>query len=118
MQDDLSLVRDHILLPILQTMVVQANSETEGSKDVLTRLKLMVGVTLLKTVRADIYEVNSELRRRKIRVVKDPESSRLELRYRYGDQLVCIPRSEVRAEMSMRMDRYTTELGYIMKKKE
>jgi len=118
MQDDLSLVRDHILLPILQTMVVQANSETEGSKDVLTRLKLMVGVTLLKTVRADIYQVNTELRRRKIRVVKDPESSRLELRYRYGDQLVCIPRSEVRAEIALRMDQYITVVGELMDKKE
>ena len=109
--EELELVKDYILLPIMQQMIDKECSKIEQNRNVLNRMYLTIARLMLRDIRADFFMNRAEIRKLGIKVVELPESSSVELRYKYicrgYEYSISMPRSTVRGEISVRMGRYT-----------
>ncbi|MBD2845983.1 hypothetical protein IDH44_12330 [Paenibacillus sp. IB182496] len=116
--EELTMIRDHVLLPHLLTILQSSMNKLEHAPNVLNKLFAAMGRQLMNRVSKDMYALRRELRRRNIKILND-EQADLVVYYRY----VCrgyedrfgIVREVMRAEISLRLTRYVRELTELTK---
>jgi hypothetical protein len=81
-REELELIRDHILLPYMLTIVERNGRELQLSTNSLQKLYMSVTTILMNRIHNDLTRVNRELRERKIKVFQD-EREDADLHYRY-----------------------------------
>ena len=117
--DERTMVRDLILLPYIDTMVGKSILEIERGQNVLQRAYLLAGRAIQKRVMKDIYELRKELKKRNIKVVEAEIEEFLIYHMifcRGYQERFGITRDELRTQISLRLTRYTNELGNILNK--
>lgn len=115
--DERTMVRDLILLPYIDTMVGKSILEIERGQNVLQRAYLLAGRAIQKRVMKDIYELRKELKKRNIKVVEAEIEDFLiyhTIFCRGYQERFGITRDELRTQISLRLTRYTSELGDVI----
>ncbi|WP_435925055.1 hypothetical protein [Paenibacillus sp. DYY-L-2] len=116
--EERGMLRDYILLPHMEKMVERNISEVEHSNNLLRRSYLMAGKYILNQIIKDSYNLRRELKRRNIKILGE-EQSDLVIYYRYYcrgyEERFGMTRDVMRSEISLRLTRYTSELGALLK---
>ncbi|OKP96838.1 hypothetical protein [Paenibacillus sp. P46E] len=116
--DERTMVRDLILLPYIDTMVSKSLKEIENSGNILKRAYLMAGQTIQRRIMQDTYQLQKELKQRNIRVLADEQEEFLvyhKILCRGYQERFGMTRDVMRTEISLRLTKYTAELGTILK---
>lgn len=111
-------VRDLILLPHIDTMVSKSMKEIERSGNVLSRVYLMAGRYIQNRVMQDTYALQKELRQRNVRFIADEQDdfiSYYKIFFRGYQERFGLTRDVMRSEISVRLTKYTSELGGVLK---
>ncbi|WP_205620097.1 hypothetical protein [Cohnella thermotolerans] len=111
--DELTMIRDYILLPHMLTIVHKRTEEMRNSSDLMKRPFLAAAEAIVKRISQDMYKMRRELSRRRIRIVGD-EQVDLVVYHRficrgYEDRLGIV-REVMRAEISLRLAKYFGEI--------
>lgn len=116
--EERTMVRDLILLQYIDTMVNKSVDEVERSGNVLTKTYLVAGDYIQQRVIQDISRLQQELKQRNVRV----ESGRREdfllyymIYYRGYQEEFGMTRDVTKSEISLRITRYISEFGQILK---
>ncbi|MGG1514707.1 hypothetical protein ABE504_04795 [Paenibacillus oryzisoli] len=72
--EELSMIRDYILLPHMLTIVQKSMDDIEHSHNVLRQLYLAIGQILMNQISQDIYNLRRELTSRSIKLVSDEQA--------------------------------------------
>ncbi|MGN7765095.1 hypothetical protein [Paenibacillus sp. 22594] len=113
-----TMVRDLILLPYIDTMVGKSLKEIENSGNILKRAYLMAGQTIQRRIMQDTYQLQKELKQRNIRVLADEQEEFLvyyKIFCRGYQERFGLTRDVMRTEISLRLTKYTAELGAVLK---
>lgn len=113
-----TMVRDLILLPYIDTMVSRSMQEIERSGNILTKMYLMAGRYIQNRIMKDTYRLQKELKQRNIRFVADEQDefiSYYKIFFRGYHEQFGLTRDVMRSEISLRLTRYTSELGMVLK---
>jgi len=107
--EELTMVRDYVLLPHMLTIVEKNMEELKRSSNVMKRPFLAMGEAIASRISRDMYDLRRELSRRRIKVVGD-EQVDLVVYHRfmcrgYEDRLGIV-REVMRSEISMRLAKY------------
>ncbi|WP_339797790.1 hypothetical protein MKY19_22540 [Paenibacillus sp. FSL R5-0744] len=116
--EERTMVRDLILLPYIDTMVSKSLKEIEPSSNILKRAYLMAGQAIQRRIMQDTYRLQKELKQRNIRVLADEQEEFLvyyKIFYRGYQERFGLTRDVMRTEISLRLTKYTAELGAILK---
>lgn len=114
-KEELQMIRDYCLLPIMLTMVENSRRQIEYAAALSIRQLYLAAVdALLRKIQTDLSAVKSGLREHKIKVFEDERQDRDGRYYRfvcrgYEDNFVLI-RDLIRAEISIRLSSYITEV--------
>ncbi|MBB6675509.1 hypothetical protein [Cohnella nanjingensis] len=115
--EELTLIRDYVLLPHMMTMVQKGIDDMRNSTGVLKRLYLLSAQVLMNHISRDLYELRRELSRRSIRIVGD-EQVDLVVYHRYicrgYEERLGIVREVMRAEISVRLAKYMGEISRLL----
>ncbi|ETT45201.1 hypothetical protein C162_21733 [Paenibacillus sp. FSL R7-269] len=112
--EELTMVRDLILLPYLDTMVSKSLKEVELSSNVLNRTYITAGRYIQKRIIQDAYQLRQQLKQRNIKVVEDIQEDFVTynmIYFRGYQQRFGLTRDVMRTEISLRLTRYTAELA-------
>lgn len=115
---ELSMVRDLILLPHIDTMVSKSLEEIERSGNILTRMSILSGRYIQNRITQDTYLLKRELKQRNIKVVVDEQEDFCvyhKILYRGYQKRFGMTRDVMRTEISLRLTRYISELGAALK---
>jgi len=116
--DELTMVRDYVLLPYMMKMVQKCMDELQHSSHLLKRLYLGATQVLMNKINKDMYELRRELSRRKIKIL-DEEMGDLVVYHHFVcrgyQERLGIVREVMRAEISMRMAKYIGDILRPMK---
>ncbi|WP_340004370.1 hypothetical protein MHH52_21520 [Paenibacillus sp. FSL K6-0276] len=116
--EERTMVRDLILLPYIDTMVSKSLKEIEHSSNILKRAYLMAGQAIQRRIMQDTYQLQKELKQRNIRVLADEQEEFLvyyKIFCRGYQERFGLTRDVMRTEISLRLTKYTAELGAILK---
>ncbi|WP_054939076.1 hypothetical protein [Paenibacillus ihuae] len=116
--EELSMVRDLILLPHIDTMLSRSMKEIENSGNILTKLYLLAGRFIQNKIMQDTYKLQKELRHLNVRFIADEQDefiSYYKIFYRGYQERFGITRDVMRSEISLRLTRYTADLGDVLK---
>ncbi|CAH1055252.1 hypothetical protein [Paenibacillus pseudetheri] len=116
--EERTMVRDLILLPYIDTMVSKSLKEIEPSSNILKRAYLMAGQAIQRRIMLDTYQLQKELKQRNIRVLADEQEEFLvyyKIFCRGYQERFGLTRDVMRTEISLRLTKYTAELGAILK---
>ena len=116
--EERTMVRDLILLPYIDTMVSKSLKEIEPSSNILKRAYLMAGQAIQRRIMQDTYQLQKELKQRNIRVLADEQEEFLvyyKIFCRGYQERFGLTRDVMRTEISLRLTKYTAELGAILK---
>lgn len=116
--EELTLIRDYVLLPHLLVMVQKSIQDMENSAGMLKRLYLAAAQVLLSRISEDMYSLKRELARRNIRIVGD-EQVDLVLYHRficrgYEDRFGMV-REVMKAQISIRLTKYVADLTEVLR---
>lgn len=112
------MVRDLILLPYIETMVSKSIKQIELSGNVLSRAYTTTGRYIQKRVIQDVIHLRRELKQRNIKFVEDMQDDFVMhhmIYFRGYQQRFGLTRDVMRTEISLRLTRYTAELGSVLK---
>lgn len=116
--EELTMVRDLVLLPYLDTMVSKSLKEVELSSNVLNRTYLTAGRYIQKRIIQDAYQLRQQLKQRNIKVVEDSQEDFVTynmIYFRGYQQRFALTRDVMRTEISLRLTRYTAELAEVLR---
>lgn len=116
--EERTMIRDLILLPYIDTMVSKSMEEAGRSGNVLSRTYLMAGRYIQNRVMKDTYQLQKELKQRNIKVLPDEQEDFLvyyKIIFRGYQERFGMTRDVMRTEISLRLTRYTSELGAVLK---
>jgi hypothetical protein len=116
--EERTMVRDLILLPYIDTMVSKSLKEIEHSGNILKRAFLMAGQAIQRRIMQDTYQLQKELKQRNIRVLADEQEEFLvyyKIFCRGYQERFGLTRDVMRTEISLRLTKYTAELGAALK---
>ncbi len=116
--EERTMIRDLILLPYIDTMVSKSLKEIEPSSNILKRAYLMAGQAIQRRIMQDTYQLQKELKQRNIRVLADEQEEFLvyyKIFCRGYQERFGLTRDVMRTEISLRLTKYTAELGAILK---
>lgn len=112
--EERTMVRDLILLPYIDTMVGRSLKEIELSGSILKRAFVIAGQAIQRRIMQDTYQLQKELKQRNIRVLPDEQEEFLvyhKIFCRGYQERFGLTRDVMRTEISLRLTRYTAELG-------
>lgn len=112
------MVRDLILLPYIDTMVSKSMVEIERSGNLLMKMYMMAGRYIQNRIMRDTWELQKELKQRNVRFVADEQDefiSYYKIFFRGYQEQFGLTRDVMRSEISLRLTRYTAELGTLLK---
>jgi hypothetical protein len=116
--EELTMVRDYVLLPLLLTMVQKAADDVKNSTGILRRHFLLSTQILMDRITKDIYALRKELSKRNIKVIND-EQVDLVIYYKilcrgYEERFGMV-RDVVRSEISVRLTKYLDDMANSLK---
>jgi hypothetical protein len=116
--EELTMVRDYVLLPLLLTMVQKAADDVKNSTSILRRHFLLSTQILMDRITKDIYALRKELSKRNIKVIND-EQVDLVIYYKilcrgYEERFGMV-RDVVRSEISVRLTKYLDDMANSLK---
>ncbi len=112
--EERTMVRDFILLPYIDTMVSKSLKETEHSGNILKRAHSMAGQAIQRRIMQDTYQLQKELKQRNIKVLADEQDEFIlyhKVFCRGYQERFGLTRDVMRTEISLRLTRYTADLG-------
>ncbi|KAA1180717.1 hypothetical protein [Paenibacillus sp. B2(2019)] len=116
--EERTMVRDLILLPYIDTMVGKSLKELEHSSNILKRTFLMAGEAIQRRIIQDTYRLQKELKQRNIKMLADEQDEFItyyKIFCRGYQERFGLTRDVMRTEISLRLTKYTSELGSILK---
>ncbi|WP_025706215.1 hypothetical protein [Paenibacillus graminis] len=116
--DERTMVRDFILLPYIDTMVGKSLKELEHSGNILKRAYSMAGQAIQRRIMQDTYRLQKELKQRNIKVLADEQDEFIlyhKVFCRGYQERFGLTRDVMRTEISLRLTKYTAEIGAILK---
>ncbi|KHL94589.1 hypothetical protein QW71_17060 [Paenibacillus sp. IHB B 3415] len=116
--EERTMVRDLILLPYIDTMVSRSLKEIELSSSILKRAFVIAGQAIQRRIMQDTYQLQKELKQRNIKVLPDEQEEFLvyhRIFCRGYQERFGLTRDVMRTEISLRLTRYTAELGAALK---
>ncbi|MEC0168633.1 hypothetical protein [Paenibacillus graminis] len=116
--EERTMVRDLILLPYIDTMVGKNLKEMELSSSILKRAYLMAGQAIQSRIMQDTYQLQKELKQRNIKVLADEQDEFIlyhKIFCRGYQERFGLTRDVMRTEISLRLTKYTAELGTVLK---
>ncbi|MEK4236489.1 hypothetical protein [Paenibacillus sp. FSL H7-0714] len=116
--EERTMVRDLILLPYIDTMVGKSLKELEHSSSILKRTFLMAGEAIQRRIVQDTYRLQKELKQRNIKMLADEQDEFItyyKIFCRGYQERFGLTRDVMRTEISLRLTKYTNELGGILK---
>ncbi|WP_127506894.1 hypothetical protein [Paenibacillus humicus] len=118
--EELAMIRDHIMLPFMMTMVQKSVDDIERSTNVLRRLYAQAGRAILDQISADHFVIRRDLKQRNIRVIPyETDSAAAVINYEYycrgyrGE--FGMIREHLRSQIAVRLAKYTADLGAAMR---
>ncbi len=112
------ILRDYILLPHMEKMVQKSIADVEYSTNILKRPHLMASQYILNRIIGDSYKLRRELKQRNIRILSE-EQADMVVYYRYYcrgyEERFGMTRDVMRSEISLRLTKYASELGALLK---
>lgn len=114
-KEELELIRDYVLLPMMLTIVEKNCKDIELSFYSMKTLFMKASYVLMNLIHADMVAVRKELKSRNIKVFQDEiESEGAAIHYRficrgYEDRFSMI-RDAARAEISIRISKYISKV--------
>lgn len=116
--EERTMVRDLILLPYIDTMVSRSLKEIELSSGILKRAFVIAGQAIQRRIMQDTYQLQKELKQRNIKVLPDEQEEFLvyhKILCRGYQERFGLTRDVMRTEISLRLTKYTAELGAALK---
>ena len=116
--EERTMVRDLILLPYIDTMVSRSLKEIELSSSILKRAFVIAGQAIQRRIMQDTYQLQKELKQRNIKVLPDEQEEFLvyhKIFCRGYQERFGLTRDVMRTEISLRLTKYTAELGAALK---
>ncbi|MFD1176195.1 hypothetical protein ACFQ3W_07775 [Paenibacillus puldeungensis] len=111
--EEINMMRDYVLLPIMHSIVIRKAQEVEHSSETLRLLYSKVAQVLAKNIYADLSKVKRSLSEKNISVFENGKDDRM-IRYRYicreYEDSFTVTRDYMRAEVSLRIRRYADNL--------
>lgn len=116
--EELTMIRDYVLLPHLLTILQNSMAEVQHSSNVLKRIFAALTQLLMNRVTKDMYRIKRELSRRNIKILND-EQVDLVVYHRfvcrgYEDRFGMV-REVMRSEISVRLTKYISEISALLK---
>lgn len=111
--DDISIIRESVLLPVMHTIIVRRASEVERSSEMLRALYSKVAQVLAKNMYADLAKVKRYMLENDMHVAeeeKDDQMIRYWYRCREHEDRFTMTRDYMRAEIGARIGRYADSL--------
>lgn len=112
------MVRDLILLPHIDTMLAKSMDEIERSGNVLSKMYLLAGRYIQNRISKDTWELQKELKQRNVRFIPDEQDDFIlhyKIFFRGYQERFGLTRDVMRSEISLRLTRYTADLGAVLK---
>ncbi|RRJ62380.1 hypothetical protein EHV15_05015 [Paenibacillus oralis] len=117
--EELTMIRDYVLLPHMEQMVERSLTDVEHSTNILKSLYTMAGRYVLNSITSDMRKLRAELRQRNIKISNEEHSDFI-VYYRYycrGYQdRFGMTRDVMRSEISTRLGAYVAAVGGAIKK--
>jgi hypothetical protein len=111
--DELLMIRDSIILPIVLTMVNKNLSDIENSNHSLKTLYAKVTKIVMDRISMDLYRIKREMKQRNIKVFEEEQVEGL-MYYRYiykgYQERFGMVREVLRAEVSIRITKYIRDV--------
>ncbi|MEC0169940.1 hypothetical protein [Paenibacillus graminis] len=117
--EERTMVRDLILLPYIDTMVDKSLKEMELSSSILKRAYLMAGQVIQRRIMQDTYQLQKELKQRNVKVLEDGQEELIvyhKIFCRGYQERFGMMRDVMRTEISLRLTRYTADLGEVLRR--
>lgn len=112
------MIRDLILLPHIDTMLAKSMEEIELSGNVLTKMYLLAGRYIQNRISKDTWELQKELKQRNVRFIPEEQDDFIlhyKIFFRGYQERFGLTRDVMRSEISLRLTRYTADLGAVLK---
>ncbi|AZS14667.1 hypothetical protein [Paenibacillus lutimineralis] len=112
-KEDLELVRDYVLLPMILTIVDKNNTEIGFTSYSLKSLYIKASQVLMARIHADLSVVRKKMKVRNIKVFQEERvDSAVHYRFvcRGYEDTFAMMRDVARAEISVRISRYVSEM--------
>lgn len=116
--EERTMIRDLILLPHIDTMVAKSLRELDHSSSILKRAYQMAGEAIQRRVMQDTYQLQKEMKQRNIRFIPDEQDDFVvyhKVFCRGYQDRFGLTRDVMRTEISLRLTKYTVELGGVLK---
>ncbi|MGN7760435.1 hypothetical protein [Paenibacillus sp. 22594] len=112
--EERTILRDYILLQYMEQMVRNSLGDIEHSTNILKRLYLMAGNALLERMKQDQYRMRRELKQSNIKILGDEQDDFViyhHINCRGYTERFGLTRDVLKAEISLQLTKYTSELG-------
>lgn len=117
--EELTLIRDYVLLPHMEQMVQRSIDDVEHSTNILKSLYSMAGRYVLNSITSDMRKLRAELKQRSIKILNEEHSDFIVYYHYYcrGYQdRFGMTRDVMRSEISTRLGAYVAAVGGAIKK--
>lgn len=118
--EDIGIMRDYVLLPLMHGMIKRKAAEIERSTETLKQLYSRAAHALAAQILADLNETKTKMMHRSIQLFEEEKNDRA-IHYRYvcrgHEDTLIIAKDYMRAEMSVRTARYIDHFVSSMYKK-
>ncbi|TVY01380.1 hypothetical protein [Cohnella terricola] len=116
--EELTMIRDYVLLPHLLTILQNCLEEVQNSSNVLKKVYAALTQLFINRVMKDISRVKRELSRRNIKILSD-EQADLVVYHQYVcrgyEERFGMVREVMRSEISVRLTKYISEMSALLK---
>lgn len=115
--EELTMIRDFVLLPHMLTMIQKSMEDIRNSPNVLRKLYLTAAQILMNRISKDMYDLRRELNKRNIKVVNDEQVDLViyhKIICRGYQERFGVVREVARAEISMRLTKYLSEMSKLI----
>lgn len=111
--EELTMIRDYILLPHMLTMIQKSIDDIEHSSNLLKRFYVTAAHSIMNRISADMYDLRRELKKRNIKILGD-EQEDMVFYYHftcrgYSDRFGMV-RDVIRSEISIRLAKYIQDI--------
>lgn len=115
--EELTMIRDFILLPLMLNMVQKAADEIKNSTNILRRHFWFSTQILMNRIENDMYLLRKELTRRNIKVMTEEQVDLVvyhKIICRGYEERFGMVRDVVRSEISVRLTKYLNEMSKLL----
>ncbi|CAG7654891.1 hypothetical protein ACFQI7_23155 [Paenibacillus allorhizosphaerae] len=120
-REELEMIRDSVLLPIMLTMVEKNGKDMQLSTSSIRKLYVAATQVLMDRIHFELAAINKELRAKKIKVFKDDQED-TDLHYKYicrgYENKFAIMRDVARANISVKLGEHIQRMIEDMKARE